>query len=115
MWDQSWCSQKFDFLELAAHFLKLSIDLVSEDTATLWSMMVQRDVKIREKMAGIFLTQNEMMALKKDYERHNATLRGVSTKSVQDNKKCFSLIISQVPLPNLVFELSNDSKANLSK
>ena len=114
MWDKSWCSQKFDFLELAAHFLKLSIDLVSEDTATLWSMMVQRDVKIREKMAGIFLTQNEMIALKKDYEKHNATLRGVSTKSVQDNKKCFSLIVSQVPLPNLVFELSNESKANLS-
>ena len=59
--DESWCSQKFDFIELAAHFLKLTIDLVTEDTAKVWSMMVNRDVKIKEKLAGVFLTQNEML------------------------------------------------------
>ena len=112
--DESWCSKKFDFLELAAHLLKLSIDLVTEDTAKVWSMMVNRDVKIKEKLAGVFLTQNEMLALKKDYDKRKSALIGVSTNSVQNDTKCFSLILSRVPLPNLIFTITGDSEANLS-
>ena len=91
---QFWCSQKFDFIELAAHFLKLTIDLVTDDTAKVWSMMVNRDVKIREKLAGVFRTQNEMLTLRRDYENmRKSALIGVSINSVQNDTKCFPLML----------------------
>ena len=109
--DQSWCSQKFDLIELAAHLLKLSVDLVTNDTAEIWSDMANRDVTIKEKLVGVFRTQNEMLALRREYEnkRRKSSLRGVSTPTVRDETKCFSLILSRVPLPNLIFAITVDS------
>ena len=66
------------------------MDLVTDDTAKVWSMMANRDVKIREKLAGVFRTQNEMLALRRDFEnKRKSALMGVGTPSVKDNTKCF--------------------------
>ena len=105
--DPSWCSQKFDLIELAAHLLKLSVDLVTDDTAEVWSEMANRDVKIREKLVGVFRTQNEMLALRREFENKRRS-------SLTDETKCFSLILSRVPLPNLIFAITVDSDVKMS-
>ena len=91
------------------------MDLVTDDTAKVWSEMANRDVKIREKLVGVFRTQNEMLALRRDFEnKRRSALMGVSTPTVKDDTKCFSLILSRVPLPNLIFTITGDSDVNLS-
>ena len=50
--DPEWCCEQFDMLQLGAHIVKLSVDLVSENTADVWSQMVGRDIKVGEKLLG---------------------------------------------------------------
>ena len=51
--DPEWCCEKFDLIELGAHMLKLSVDMVTKDTAEIWSEMAMRDVRIKEKLVGV--------------------------------------------------------------
>ena len=51
--DPAWCCEKFDVIELGAHLLKLSVDMVTKNTAEIWSEMAGRDVKIKEKLVGV--------------------------------------------------------------
>ena len=85
-------------LQLGAHLVKLSVDLVSEDTAHVWSQMAGRDIKVREKLLGIYRTQPEMLSLKRHFEGWQkravvskpASRIGVSTEnSVDSNTMCF--------------------------
>ena len=96
--------------------MKLSVDLVTEDTASVWSQMCGRDIKVREKLLGIYRTQPEMLCLKRLYEERQrkalvsktASLQGgvigVSTENSVDTKtKCFSMNVSKVPFPMSFF------------
>ena len=66
--DPEWCCEKFSVLQLGAHLVKLSVDLVSDQTATVWSRMCGRNITVREKLVGIYRTQPEMLCLKRKYE-----------------------------------------------
>ena len=114
--DPAWCYEKFDILELGAHMLKLSVDMVTKNTAEIWSEMAGRDVTIKEKLVGVHRTQAEMLALRRQYEdkRKKSSLRGVSTTVASNETECFSLILSKVPLPNLIFAISVESGKTMS-
>ena len=109
--DPAWCCEQFDMLQLGAHMLKSSVDMVSRNTAEVWSEMVGRDVRVREKLVGVYRTQAEMLALRRQYEGRRkravmskpASLRGVSTTVASNKTECFSLSLSKVPLPYVIF------------
>ena len=103
-------------IELGAHLLKLSVDMVTKNTAEIWSEMTGRDVTIKEKLVGVYRTQAEMLALRRQYEgrRKKSSLRGVSTTVASNKTECFSFILSKVPLPNLIFAISVESDKTMS-
>ena len=68
IFDPAWCCEEFDVIELGAHLLKLSVDMVTKNTAEIWSEMAGRDVRIKEKLVGVYRTQAEMLALRRQYE-----------------------------------------------
>ena len=111
IFDPAWCCEEFDVIELGAHLLQLSVDMVTKNTVEIWSEMAGRDVRIKEKLVGVYRTQAEMLALRRQYEnrRKKSSLRGVSTTVASNKTKCFSLILSKVPLPNLIFAISVES------
>ena len=84
--------------------------------------MVGRDVRVREKLVGVYRTQAEMLALRRQYEGRRkkavmdkpASLRGVSTTVASNKTECFSLSLSKVPLPNVIFAINVESDKTMS-
>ena len=114
-------------LQLAAHLVKLSVDLVTADTASVWSQLWGWDIKVREKLLGIYRTQPEMLYLKKHYEDRQrkpvisktASLQGgligMSNDSSSNKTDCFSLSLSKVPLPYVIFCISSNVTTSNNK
>ena len=57
-----------------------------------------------------------MLALRRQYEdkRRKSSLRGVSTTVASNESECFSLLLSKVPLPNVIFAISVESDKTMS-
>ena len=63
--------------------MKLSMDIVSEETANVWSRMCGLNIKVKEKLNGIYRTQPEMLILKKQYEKKNDESKSYPTNSIE--------------------------------
>ena len=126
--DPKWCRDKFSVLQIGAHLVKLSVDLVTEDTASVWSQMCGQNIKVKEKLLGIYRTQPEMLCLKRKYEEQmkkaevskTASLQGgligVSNDNSKDSKTdCFSLNVSKVPLPYILFCIVSEKRTSNNK